>query len=225
MIKYNNNTINKIATDATVNKMYYGGYLSYQYIVTETPSRLPSGYTEVEYVENTSKAYLNLNAYIYDTTGTSYAIETKLSSSYHNNEFEYLFATEGTSSPYNGMGYRWNRHTSNSLQFFNVPENATFSSVDNGDGTSGVTVTCSSAGATNNVPLSLFCGIWSSGPWRNGQGKFYTFKLTKNDVLIRDLVPCKRDNDNMVGMYDLVNDVFYYPPNYTSYQLIAGGEV
>ena len=29
MIKYNNNTINKLATDATVNKMYYGGNVVY----------------------------------------------------------------------------------------------------------------------------------------------------------------------------------------------------
>ena len=36
------------------------------------------------------------------------------------------------------------------------------------------------------------------------------------------MIPCKRDNDNVVGMYDIVNDVFYYPPNYTSYQLVAG---
>ena len=29
MIKYNNNTINKLATDATVNKMYYGSNVAY----------------------------------------------------------------------------------------------------------------------------------------------------------------------------------------------------
>ena len=29
MIKYNNNTINKLATDTTVNKMYYGGNVVY----------------------------------------------------------------------------------------------------------------------------------------------------------------------------------------------------
>ena len=39
--------------------------------------------------------------------------------------------------------------------------------------------------------------------------KMYYFKLYDNDVLIRDLVPCYRKNDNVVGMYDLVNGVFY----------------
>lgn len=37
MIKYNNNTINKLATDATVNKMYYGGNVVYLGIKEEEP--------------------------------------------------------------------------------------------------------------------------------------------------------------------------------------------
>ena len=182
-------------------------------------SRVPLNFTEVEYVENTSSAYLNLNAYIYDSSSTSYEIETRMSTSYYSYDFEYLIATEGTSSPYNGMQLRWYQHT---LRFNSVPSNASITYVNNGDGTSGVTITCSQAGATNNVPLSLFCGIWNTGPWRYGRGKFYTFKLTKNNGLIRDLVPCKRNSDNMVGMYDVVNEEFYYPPNYQSYQLVAG---
>lgn len=38
MIKYNNNTINKLATDATVNKMYYGGNVVYLGIKEEEPT-------------------------------------------------------------------------------------------------------------------------------------------------------------------------------------------
>ena len=37
MIKYNNNTINKLATDTTVNKMYYGGNVVYLGIKEEEP--------------------------------------------------------------------------------------------------------------------------------------------------------------------------------------------
>lgn len=38
MIKYNNNnTINKLATDATVNKMYYGGNVVYFGFKEEEP--------------------------------------------------------------------------------------------------------------------------------------------------------------------------------------------
>lgn len=37
MIKYNNNTINKLATDATVNKMYYGSNVVYLAVNGEEP--------------------------------------------------------------------------------------------------------------------------------------------------------------------------------------------
>ena len=178
-------------------------------------SRVPDGYTEVEYIENTGTSYINTGVYLYDTTTTSYEIETKISSSWHNSEFEYLIATEGTSSPYNGVELRWNTHyqSGNELQCESVPKNAVYSNIDNGDGTSAVTITCSATQATNNVPLSLFCGIWTSGPWRNGKGKFYSFKITKNNTLVGDLVPAKRDSDDKYGMYDLVTNAFYLSPN------------
>ena len=191
-------------------------------ISSGSTSRLPQGYTEVEYVENTTNAYLNLNLYLYDSSSNSYEITTKYYTTYTSG-FGYLFSSEGTNSPYNGIILRWN---SGRLELEAVPNtNVTSAQTSYDDGTSALTVTCTSTDATNNVPISLFCGIWSTGPWRNGKGRFYTFSAKKNGTIVRDLVPCKRDSDSMVGMYDIVNDVFYYPPNYTSYQLVAGPEV
>ena len=40
-------------------------------------------------------------------------------------------------------------------------------------------------------------------------GKNYSTKIYDNDVLVRDFIPCYRNSDNVVGLYDLVNDVFY----------------
>lgn len=42
MIKYDNNTINKLATDATVNKMYYGGNVVYLAVKGEEPPTPPT---------------------------------------------------------------------------------------------------------------------------------------------------------------------------------------
>lgn len=39
--------------------------------------------------------------------------------------------------------------------------------------------------------------------------KLFSFKFYENDLLIRDLLPCYRTSDNEVGLYDLVNGVFY----------------
>ena len=33
--------------------------------------------------------------------------------------------------------------------------------------------------------------------------------VNSSGTLVRDLIPCYRVSDNVTGMYDLVNDVFY----------------
>lgn len=40
-------------------------------------------------------------------------------------------------------------------------------------------------------------------------GKIYSTKVYDDNILIRDLVPCYRKSDNVIGMFDLVNNVFY----------------
>lgn len=41
------------------------------------------------------------------------------------------------------------------------------------------------------------------------QQKLYSSKMYYDSVLVRDLIPCYRNSDNEVGLYDLVNNVFY----------------
>ena len=187
-------------------------------------SRLPQGYTEVEYVENTTSAYLNLGINPTNAIGNSFTIETKINSSPYESYFEYIFSNEqGNTSPYYGFGLRWYQRN---MQVMTSDEtNYTSALTQNSDSTSSFTLSVSSASRSNTTPITLFCGLQGSTVWRNGRGKFYSFKLTLNNTLVRNLIPCIRDNDNMVGMYDIVNDVFYYPPNYSSYQLVAGSAV
>ena len=40
-------------------------------------------------------------------------------------------------------------------------------------------------------------------------GKVYYCKITVDGTLVRNFVPCYRKSDNIVGLYDLVNGVFY----------------
>ena len=39
--------------------------------------------------------------------------------------------------------------------------------------------------------------------------KLYSMKLSKNDTLVYNLIPCYRKSDNVIGMYDLVHNQFY----------------
>lgn len=41
------------------------------------------------------------------------------------------------------------------------------------------------------------------------KGKIYEFKLYDNDILVRNFIPCYRKIDDVAGLYDVVNDVFY----------------
>ena len=42
-----------------------------------------------------------------------------------------------------------------------------------------------------------------------GEYKFYSVKVYDSNGIIRDFVPAQRKSDSVLGLYDLVNDVFY----------------
>lgn len=52
-------------------------------------------------------------------------------------------------------------------------------------------------------------GTASSGIDHFAQGKFYSIKVWEGDELVRNFVPCYRVSDSVVGLYELVNGVFY----------------
>jgi hypothetical protein len=52
--------------------------------------------------------------------------------------------------------------------------------------------------------------------------RLYSCKIYDNETLIRDYVPARSNSDNVLGLYDLVNDVFY--TNAGTGTFIAGGE-
>jgi hypothetical protein len=70
----------------------------------------------------------------------------------------------------------------------------------------------------------LFCGFsdTNNSPQRYCNAQLYYFKLFVEGTLVRDLIPCK-DSNNVVGMYDVVNNTFYTSPNGAAFE--AGPEV
>jgi hypothetical protein len=78
--------------------------------------------------------------------------------------------------------------------------------------------------STHQYGASLFCSFSDTNntPQRYCNGTLYYFKLFVEGTLVRDLIPCKNSN-NVVGMYDVVNNVFYTSPNGNAF--VAGPEV
>ena len=63
-----------------------------------------------------------------------------------------------------------------------------------------------------NVKLGVLRMGDTNNSWFNGgaaSGTIYGYKLWKDEVLVSDCIPCYRKSDNIVGLYDLVNGVFY----------------
>ena len=60
--------------------------------------------------------------------------------------------------------------------------------------------------------LWVLAGYSSDATWNRNyrKAKMYDYKVYDlSDNLIRDLIPCYRTADNVIWMYDKVNDVFY----------------
>lgn len=51
--------------------------------------------------------------------------------------------------------------------------------------------------------------VAGSGIQNSSYIRVYSFKIITESGLARDFIPCYRISDNEVGLYDLVNDVFY----------------
>ena len=186
-------------------------------------SRLPTGYTEVEYIRQNSNynAYINTGVIIFDNTTNTYTITTRLTSEFHSNlGCATIISCERVNSPYDGLGYRYKcSSTVNQLEFFGANPNYTSSVVDNGDGTKTVTFQSSgNSSFTTDVPLSYMAAFSSTtyganAGWRYSDTTIYSATIVKNGVTVRDFVPAKRNSDSVYGLYDLITDTFYTSPN------------
>ena len=193
-------------------------------------SRLPQGYTEVEYIESNGTQYINTNAYITNTANfeVGYTIIGKSHQwgYVHQNVAKGAWVAVEGNNAYFG---RWNSNywvdisnqitTGNNTIVYKSNSGITVNETFNAK-----TLSLTSTDNITTIPLHIF-GWWdfynSGVEMQQITQRYKSFYLKVNGVLIRDLVPAKRDSDNKYGMYDIVNDVFYLSPNNVDF---SGGE-
>ena len=231
-----------VGLKATINgdKYVFSGDSQSGYEWVYNPSRLPVGYTEVEYVQNTGTSYFDTN--FKPNTNTRIVADMQQVTA---NDFPRLFgcynwnATAGMNVDYEG-GYlqiswfgktSWTRITSIPNNFdrhiYDLNKNNLY--VDE----TLVASTTYSSSYQSSDNLGIFFEMTGGRPGQAAyftqevfKGKMYSFQIYDNGTLVRDLVPCIKDNDNTVGAYDIVNDVFYtVPTGYTTDKLVAGDPV
>lgn len=71
-----------------------------------------------------------------------------------------------------------------------------------------------------NGYFGLFCTTYNDGPLGSGagSGKIYYIRQYRDNILISNLIPCKRKSDDVLGFYDLVDE------NHTFYTNMGTGE-
>lgn len=182
---------------------------------TQDSSILPEEYTQVDYIEATGTQYIDTGVVInntigYDITlkfndyggmfGRFVANEYKIICQYFTTQQSETALTYGASSDNSG-------NTTYHLYDSNIYLNKANYKLQNKklsiNGTQVHTF-------TSNISSSWDKTFWlfaQSGVM--GKGRIYNAKLSKDGNIVRNFIPCFRNSDNEVGMYDIVNNVFY----------------
>jgi hypothetical protein len=193
-------------------------------------SELPSAYQPVEYIQSYGNEYIDtgvlfsdaingVETHYYKSDATPpqglFGVRTAYVSTYFNfrkdSNARYAAVLYGdeTAQYYSSMiemGIYPPSMTGDIVSYMKQTATATIKyAINDAVGTYGRTV----GTTTSNLHYYLFAINNNGTAEAKFECKLYYFKIYANDVLIRDFKPCYRKSDNEVGLYDVVNDVFY----------------
>lgn len=176
---------------------------------------LPDEYQPVEYIQSSGTQYLEIDYYATQDTDSraKYQLTTK-------EEATMLFGSRKTGSV-DFYGFNWGGVQPR--KYYNSYYGATLTSIEIDTGVhtmykdggtlyiDNTKINTRGEGTSFTTPQKMIVfgcntngtiGLFSSA-------KLYSLQFYDNDVLSVNLVPCYRKSDNVVGMYDTVNNKFY----------------
>lgn len=175
-------------------------------------SRLPSGYTELAYIQSSGTQYIKTE--ITPNQNTRLVMDFQILESQTSQG--YVFGCRET-----GVGFFWllfngsvfsTRYGNQSAKSFSSGINAysrlTVDKNKNVTTLGGETVSHTAGTLTTALTINLFADSHNGDPSYYTAMKLYSCQIYDNNVLVRDFVPCMSDADGM-GLYDLVNGKFY----------------
>lgn len=234
MINIGANGISNIMIGSTqVQKMYLGNTIVWEH----STSRLPSGYKELAYIASTKTGgqYIDLDILLYDTLNKNYDIAIKfnaIGTGQDNTTQGTIFGCQdNTGSPWPGTFIRVSSSNMSGRYIGGSGKDNTLGALGSDIELTEKTspdknvYNYNNSGRTHTWGTSLFCIFNNQAKTsmiRYIEAKLYYFKLFVEGTLVRDMVPCKDPND-VVGLYDLVNDTFYNSPNGAAF--VAGNEI
>jgi hypothetical protein len=174
-----------------------------------TPWRLPAEYQEVEWIWSSGTQYINTGVKASNTLSTKLVMQPNTS---YTSEYA-VFGDAWSANALFFMEYNWNYRLHNwgtYWDFARVNNSKTTITTDASwitiNGTS-YSLTAGSSYSNNNIRLFATGDGYNTS--KRGRFKVYSFKISDNNVLVRDLVPCYRKLDDVIWLYDIVNDIFY----------------
>lgn len=188
--------------------------LIYNNDVVWEKKRLPDEYQEVEYIESTGTQWID--------TGISPNILLKGEITIMPKRYGYpIGSTNGQNKDYWGINF----HSSNKFECYlgsgTYPKESNWSL----DTKYNIVINDNKKFYANNTLLTDFSNIQNNYNFNTnkniylfrmnysnltvGYFRFYNAKFWNNGEVVRDFVPCYRKSDNEIGMYDVVNNVFY----------------
>lgn len=185
---------------------------------------LPSNYERLEYIENTSTAYINtgIDASHFDK------VYCKMIRVAIVGEWDTIWGTrirsytEARSLIVTNTNRFWLNHGSyDKISTIPCVLGKMYETLyNNGTYTiNGKTETVGSGNPQNTNPCYIFVGnsTLSNLPGSVGnyyvRAKIFDFKMYKGETILLSIIPVKRKSDGVIGMYDLVGRKFYTSPN------------
>ena len=177
--------------------------------VLKGSSRVPAGYTEVEWIQSSGTQYIDSGVTETSDMAVSCHFDVDTVAS------DYLFGSQQNSAnlSYNGifknnmLEYNYSEIGFTAANSIELAEEVTGST--NNIAINGVSHTLST-GTPQNVSMLIFGIRRNTGAMRpyGGKAKLRYFKIKKGSNTVRNFVPCKNP-DGAVGLYDLIGGEFY----------------
>ena len=177
------------------------------------PSRLPSGYTELAYIESSgtqrimtgmhgsNKTRAVFDVHVLDTQTTEGHI-CSAAGTYFFTLFIDPSKTQWYGTRYGSSSVQRFSTTLNAYERVTIDKNRNVTTMD------GETLTATDTTFSMTLELPLFCRN-ANGTFNNYiKARLYSCQFYTDDVLVRDFVPCMSDADG-IGLFDLVNNKFY----------------
>ena len=175
---------------------------------------LPSEYTQVDYIRSTGGQYIdtgiNADTNLRTILDISFINPTNANQTMGainigtpNKRYHLLSGSNSIAFWVNDANYGIinSASTDRHLWDLNVPEGKVVL-----DNTTTTTIPTNIA----NVEMNFWLfGRNSNATQYKGTFKLWACKMYYNGTLVRDFIPCYRNSDNEIGLYDLVNNVFY----------------